>query len=91
MLPGFAKSIQPTLNVGGAWKIYSFAWIFGFTSSMFSYYVICTYISSPTESIIEEAVYPPQKGDVSPSSVEGEETEASKVEYITKEKEVSPV
>lgn len=91
LLPGFAKSIQPTLNVGGAWKIYSFAWIFGFTSSMFSYYVICTYISSPTESIIEEAVYPPQKGDVSPPSVEGEETEASKVEYITKEKEVSPV
>jgi cytosine/uracil/thiamine/allantoin permease len=23
LLPGFAKSIQPTLNVGGAWKIYT--------------------------------------------------------------------
>jgi NCS1 family nucleobase:cation symporter-1 len=30
LMPGFAKSIAPTLNVGGAWKIYSFAWIFGF-------------------------------------------------------------
>lgn len=26
LMPGFAKSIKVTLDVGGAWKIYSFAW-----------------------------------------------------------------
>jgi NCS1 family nucleobase:cation symporter-1 len=30
LMPGFAKSIAVTLDVGGSWKIYSFAWIFGF-------------------------------------------------------------
>lgn len=30
LMPGFAKSIEPTLNVGGSWKLYAFAWIFGF-------------------------------------------------------------
>ncbi|KAF2244465.1 hypothetical protein BU26DRAFT_523107 [Trematosphaeria pertusa] len=88
LLPGFAKSIEPTLNVGGAWKIYSFAWIFGFFLSMLVHYVICTYVSPPTESIIEEAVYPPQKGDVSPPVLEGEDGEA-KTAYVAKEKETS--
>ena len=31
---------------------------------MLIYYVICTYVSPPRESTIEEAVYPPQRGDV---------------------------
>ena len=31
---------------------------------MLLYYVICTYVSPPSESIIEEAVYPPQRGDL---------------------------
>ena len=30
LLPGFAKSIDHNLNVGKAWQIYTFAWIFGF-------------------------------------------------------------
>ncbi|KAF2803716.1 uncharacterized protein BDZ99DRAFT_452756 [Mytilinidion resinicola] len=88
LLPGFAKSIKPTLNVGGAWKIYTFAWIFGFFISMLVHYVICTYISVPKESIIEEAVYPPQLGDVSPPS---ESVDSGKDDYVTKEKEISPV
>jgi NCS1 family nucleobase:cation symporter-1 len=41
LLPGFAKSIDKSLNVGGAWKVYTFAWLFGFFTSMLSYYVIC--------------------------------------------------
>jgi NCS1 family nucleobase:cation symporter-1 len=35
LMPGFAKSIATTLDVGGAWKIYSFAWIFGFVYVFF--------------------------------------------------------
>ncbi|KAF2191319.1 hypothetical protein K469DRAFT_557273 [Zopfia rhizophila CBS 207.26] len=87
LLPGFAKSIEPTLNVGGAWKIYSFAWIFGFTLSMLVHYVICTYMSVPSGSIIGEAVYPLQRGDETPPVVEGEEAD-SKTEYVAKEKEI---
>ncbi|KAF2791929.1 hypothetical protein K505DRAFT_308590, partial [Melanomma pulvis-pyrius CBS 109.77] len=88
LMPGFAKSIEPTLNVGGAWKIYTFAWIFGFFMSMLVHYVICTYVSVPTESIIQEAVYPAQAGDVSPPVLEGEDGE-SKSEYVSKEKEIT--
>jgi len=90
LLPGFSKSIEPTLNVGGAWKIYTFAWMFGFATSMLVHYIICTYISVPTESIIEEAVYPPSAGDVSPPVLEGEDGE-SKTAYVAKEKEASDV
>jgi cytosine/uracil/thiamine/allantoin permease len=67
LMPGFAKSIEPSLDVGDAWKIYAFAWLFGFTISSLTYYVICKYIWPQTVSVIDEAVYPPQKGEVSPS------------------------
>ncbi|KAF2672665.1 hypothetical protein BT63DRAFT_396391 [Microthyrium microscopicum] len=90
LMPGFAKSIAPTLNVGGAWKIYSFAWIFGFCISTLVYYVICTYISVPHESIIAEAVYPPGKGELaSPASIHGEVIDDLKEPIaMTKEQEV---
>jgi cytosine/uracil/thiamine/allantoin permease len=87
LLPGFAKSIEPTLNVGGAWKIYSFAWIFGFFLSLSVHYVICTYISVPTESLVEFAVYPAQKGDISLAIIEGEDGETKEV-YVAQEKEI---
>ena len=51
-------------------QIYTFAWIFGFFTSMLIYYVICTYVSPPTKSMIEEAVYPPQKGDLESAASE---------------------
>lgn len=63
LIPGFAKAIDNNLNVGGAWKVYTFAWIFGFTTSSTVYWVICTYISSLGEAIIEVAVYPAQLGE----------------------------
>lgn len=63
LLPGFAKSIDISLNVGGAWKVYTFAWLFGFFTSMLSYYVICKYISGLGVAIIDEAVYPAQLTD----------------------------
>ena len=73
LMPGFAKSIDNTLDIGGAWKIYTFAWIFGFFLSFSTHYVICTYISVPTGSLINFAVYPPQLEDVTSSILEGEE------------------
>jgi len=60
-LPGFAHSIEKTLDVGGAWKLYTFAWLFGFSVAVVSYYIICTYISPPTESLVDLAVLPPGK------------------------------
>ena len=44
-------------------QIYTFAWIFGFTFSLLSYYVICQYISPITNALVDEAVLPPQLGD----------------------------
>jgi cytosine/uracil/thiamine/allantoin permease len=64
LLPGFAKSIKNDLDVGGAWTIYTFAWIYGFTTASLSYYVINTWIWPQTASLIDEAVLPPQKGEI---------------------------
>ena len=47
-------------------KIYTFAWLFGFHVALLSYYVICTYVSPITSALVDEAVLPPQKGDLSP-------------------------
>jgi nucleobase:cation symporter-1, NCS1 family len=63
LIPGFAKSIKNDLNVGGAWKIYTFAWIFGFTISLSTYYVIVKYVSGLGDAIVDVAVYPPQKSE----------------------------
>jgi NCS1 family nucleobase:cation symporter-1 len=63
LLPGFAKSINTSLDVGGAWKVYTFAWLFGFFTSMLSYYVICKYISGLGVAVIDVAVYPAQLTD----------------------------
>lgn len=49
-------------------QIYTFAWLFGFFIALLSYYVICTYISPLTSALVDEAVLPPQKGDISPSN-----------------------
>ncbi|KAI9893975.1 MAG: hypothetical protein M1814_004745 [Vezdaea aestivalis] len=89
LMPGFAKSIQPTLNVGGAWKIYTFAWMWGFVNSFLVYFVICKYISPPTETLVLDAVYPPQRGEETPES--GEEEITEKTGTVLKAREVSPV
>jgi NCS1 family nucleobase:cation symporter-1 len=89
LLPGFAKSIDNSLDVGGAWKIYSFAWIFGFFISILVHYTICTYISVPTQSLVDVAVYPPQMGEESPAIIEGEESMSKTTHVIAKEKEVA--
>jgi len=89
VLPGFAKSVTNSLNIGDAWKIYTFAWLFGFHVSMLVYYVICTYISPPTSAMVDVAVYPPQKGDISPDG-SGDEV-VYKGEVRGDEKEISPV
>ena len=70
-------------------RIYSFAWIYGFVTSSLVYYVINKWISPQNESLVEEAVYPPQKGEVtSPSPIEGEVVEDMKVPVSTTKEEV---
>ncbi|KAI4638929.1 hypothetical protein J4E93_009679 [Alternaria ventricosa] len=88
LLPGFAKSIDNDLDIGGAWKVYTFAWIFGFFLSLFTHYVVCTYISPATGSLVECAVYPPQKGEVVAPVLEGEEL-SNKETLVAKEKEMA--
>jgi NCS1 family nucleobase:cation symporter-1 len=86
LLPGFAKSIDHNLDVGGAWKTYSFAWIYGFVTSVLVHYIICTYVSVPAQSLVEFAVYPSQLEHEAPSVIEGEDL--TKKTYITmKDKE----
>ena len=61
ILPGFAQSINPNLNISnGALHIYTFSWAWGFVTCTVLYYIICKYISPPTESLIDEAVFPPR-------------------------------
>lgn len=64
-------------------QLYAFAWLFGFFTSLTVYYVIAKYISPPTSAQVEEAVLPPQKGDVSPIS--GEEEISEKEGAIVKD------
>ena len=87
LLPGFAKSIDNTLDIGGAWKVYTFAWIFGFCLSLVTHYIICMYISPATGSLVESAVYPPQKEAIAPI-LEGEEP-LNEETLVSKEKGVA--
>ena len=76
LLPGFSKSINNGLNVGGIWKIYTFSCIYGFSISLVTYWLICTYISDVGIAKIDEAVYPPsivQTGDVEVGSGDSEQ------------------
>ena len=50
------------------YQIYTFAWLYGFTFALLSYYLICSYVSPISSALVDEAVLPPQKGDVSPGS-----------------------
>jgi len=89
LMPGFAKSIANGLNVGGAWKIYTFAWIFGFVISSTTYYAI-NYFYPQTVSLVEEAVYPLQLGEtMSPPIVDGDSvSDDLKDPTITREREI---
>jgi NCS1 family nucleobase:cation symporter-1 len=72
-------------------RIYSFAWIFGFTVSSSTYYVLCTFISPHKESLTDIAVYPPRKGDiVSPTeNIDGESVDsAEKIPHTSTKEEV---
>lgn len=73
LLPGFAKSIDHSLDIGGAWKVYTFAWTFGFCTSVLVHYIVCTYVSVPRASMVDEAVYPPQQIEEIEGVPEGED------------------
>jgi len=89
LMPGFAKSIDNSLSVGGAWKIYTFAWIYGFTTASLTYFVINKWIWPQTVSLIEEAVLPPQKGERTSEEIEGISVDGKTGALVTeKEKEV---
>ena len=61
ILPGFAQSINPNLNISdGAKHLYTFSWAWGFVTCLVLYYIVCKYISPPVESLVDEPVYPPR-------------------------------
>ena len=80
LLPGFSKSIHNSLDVGGAWKIYTFSCLYGFTISGSVYYVICKYVSDIGPAKIDEAIYPPQKTDLQDVEVGGPASEEDSFE-----------
>lgn len=49
---------------------------------MLIYYIICKFISPPTETLIDEAVLPPQKGEV----IEAEEASSPASDRASYEK-----
>lgn len=54
-----------------------------------THYVLCTYVSPETSSLVDEAVYPPGKGEMPPSPIEGEVVEDTKEPIaFTKEEDV---
>lgn len=69
-------------------KIYTFAWLFGFFVALSSYYVICTYISPITSALVDEAVLPPQIGDVSPADDSAGSTYETKDGFHAETKEM---
>jgi NCS1 family nucleobase:cation symporter-1 len=61
ILPGFAQSINPNLVISaGALHLYTFSWMWGFVVCVTGYWVICKFISPPTASFSEVAVFPPR-------------------------------
>jgi nucleobase:cation symporter-1, NCS1 family len=61
ILPGFAQSINPNLDISdGAKNLYTFSWMWGFVMCVILYYVLCKYIAPPTESLVDEPVFPPR-------------------------------
>lgn len=63
LMPGFAHSVNQNLEVGGAWKIYTFSCLFGFFVSGLTYYAICRFVSDVGPAKIEVAVYPAGEGE----------------------------
>ena len=63
LMPGFAKNINPGLDIGGGWKPFTFAWLYGITTASLVYYGI-NWVWPQTSSLVEEAVLPPQRGEV---------------------------
>jgi cytosine/uracil/thiamine/allantoin permease len=92
-LPGFVRSIGPNVDVGGAWKLYTFAWLFGFTVAVGSYWLICKFVSPPSDSLLDRAVLPPGKVDdaLGTAAVVGGDKDSEKEEIVVDEKEDSPV
>jgi NCS1 family nucleobase:cation symporter-1 len=72
-------------------RIYAFAWLYGFFTSLPTYYIICKYISPQTVSLLEEAVYPPGKDESPASPLEGSAIGEDLKETVVTEKETSPV
>ena len=72
ILPGFAQSINPNLNISpGAEHLYTFSWGWGFVTCTVLYYVVCTYISPPTESLVDVAVFPPRTEEEEQAQING--------------------
>jgi len=72
ILPGFAQSINPTINISaGAEHLYTFSWTWGFVMCVLVYYVICRYISPPTESMVDVPVFPPRTEEEEQALING--------------------
>ncbi|KAL6249639.1 hypothetical protein RBB50_003492 [Rhinocladiella similis] len=89
LLPGFSKSINNSLDVGGCWKIYTFSCLYGFVVSGLTYYIICQYVSGVGEAKIDEAVYPPSRLQGGDLEIRGADPEQESYEEKNGEVEVA--
>ncbi|KAF8206421.1 permease for cytosine/purines, uracil, thiamine, allantoin-domain-containing protein [Mycena galopus ATCC 62051] len=61
-LPGLAASINPSINVGNASKLFDIAWLYGFFTAGTIYWVLSTLFPA-TETYLEEPVYEKERDD----------------------------
>ncbi|KAI9729277.1 MAG: hypothetical protein M1834_006948 [Cirrosporium novae-zelandiae] len=66
-MPGLVNAVNGDINIGGASKIYSFNYLWGFTSA-FVIYIVSSYVSPAKETLIKESIH-----DSEELSEEGEE------------------
>ena len=62
--------------------------MFGFTFASLCYYGICTYVSPPVDSFVDEAVLPPHVEDIGLGNFSGSGGDVEKDGAMVSEKEV---
>jgi len=79
-LPGLAANTNPNIAMPiGVLELFYMSWPFGFAVSSILYYVLCTYVSPPTETLVTEAVYPPATEEEERMLIEGIKVENGSV------------
>jgi len=72
-IPGMAASVNPSLDVGGASKLYDMFYFWGY-SSAFIVYCLLSYFFPATETMVSHTIY--DDGDVSSASIHDDKADS---------------